>query len=66
MPGWHLHFISDDRRHGGHVLDLQGSHLDVQLQTVRRFEMTLPDSGTFISADLGRDMSNEMRQVEKP
>ena len=65
MPGWHLHFISDDRRSGGHVLDLLGNQLDVQLQTIRRFEMTLPDSGTFVTADLGKDLSREIHQVEK-
>ena len=65
MPGWHLHFISDDRRSGGHVLDLQGGPLDVRLQAIRRFEMTLPVSGTFAEADLSKDMSGEIRQVEK-
>jgi acetolactate decarboxylase len=65
MPGWHLHFLSDDRRHGGHVLSLRGSQLDVRLQMVRRFEMALPDSGTFVDADLGKDMSREIHQVEK-
>lgn len=65
LPGWHLHFVSDDRRHGGHVLSLLSGELDMQLQTIRRFEMTLPDHGTFVTADLSKDMSNEMNQVEK-
>lgn len=65
MPGWHLHFISDDRRHGGHVLDLRAGRLDVQLQTIRRFEMTLPGTGTFAAANLGKDLSEQIHQVEK-
>ena len=65
MPGWHLHFISADRRAGGHVLEFSGEDLDVRLQTIRRFEMTLPTSGGFVTADLGRDMSKEIHEVEK-
>jgi len=65
MPGWHLHFIRDDRQQGGHVLGLSGRGLAVQLQTVRRFEMTLPESGTFVNAELGGDLSKEIHAVEK-
>lgn len=65
MPGWHLHFISDDRRSGGHVLDLRSSRLDLRMQRINRFEMTLPDGGTFTKVDLGKDLSSEIRQVEK-
>lgn len=65
MPGWHLHFISDDRRRGGHVLGLRGSQLEVRVQTIRRFEMVLPERGTFVTADLGKDMSQEIHEVEK-
>ena len=65
MPGWHLHFISDDRARGGHVLALLGSELTVRLQTIRRFEMTLPAGGTFVAADLSQDMTKEIHQVEK-
>jgi acetolactate decarboxylase len=65
MPGWHLHFISADRRRGGHVLGLCGSQLRVRVQTIRRFEMDLPERGTFVTADLGKDMSREIHEVEK-
>ncbi len=65
MPGWHLHFISDDRTRGGHVLEIRARDLDVRLQTIRRFEMTLPAGGAFVTADLGKDMSKEIHEVEK-
>jgi acetolactate decarboxylase len=65
MPGWHLHFISSDRRHGGHVLGLKGHQMDIGIQTIRRFEMVLPASGGFVEADLGKDMSGEIHQVER-
>ena len=65
LPGWHLHFISDDRKTGGHVLGMESTQLTVQLQTIRKFEMTLPTGGTFATADLDKDLSKEIRAVEK-
>lgn len=29
--GWHFHFISDDRKHGGHILELAVKNGEVQL-----------------------------------
>ena len=65
MPGWHLHFISDDRSFGGHVLALGGGRMEIKMQTIGRFEMTLPESGTFVEAEIGRDMYEEIHRVEK-
>jgi len=36
VPGFHLHFISDDRSKGGHVLDLQSDSLDITLDPTPR------------------------------
>lgn len=41
-PGFHLHFISDERKSGGHVLDLTASNTDVQLDGTPGFYMSLP------------------------
>ena len=40
-PGYHFHFISDDRLHGGHVLDFEAGATDVQLDDTPRFTMAL-------------------------
>lgn len=64
MPGWHLHFISDDRKHGGHVLDGQLSTGWADIGELRRFEMVLPAGGKFFEADLGRQTADELRRIE--
>ena len=39
FPGYHFHFISDDRIHGGHVLDCLIEDADTQLQEVRELSV---------------------------
>ncbi|MFP5213142.1 MAG: acetolactate decarboxylase [Acidobacteriota bacterium] len=66
VPGYHLHFISDDRSSGGHVLELAIEQGTVEVDTCNRFLMILPESGgDFARVDLGRDRSKELEKVEK-
>lgn len=36
VPGFHLHFISDDRKQGGHLLDFQSDALSITLDPTKR------------------------------
>lgn len=65
LPGWHLHFITADRTGGGHVLELAGSDLRAQLQTIRQLQMTLPTGGRFYQANMSGDASKELEKAEK-
>jgi acetolactate decarboxylase len=65
VPGYHLHFISDDRTMGGHVLGCTLRSGDVALDTTPRFTMVLPDTISFSSADLTGDRTDELATVEK-
>lgn len=67
VPGYHLHFLSQDRRHGGHILDLTAdSGCVIESADCRRFELRLPGSGSgFSRASLERDRSVELHQVER-
>ena len=42
VSGWHLHFISEDRTRGGHVLDSRASTLHVQLDPSGELHVELP------------------------
>lgn len=43
VPGHHLHLISDDRRHGGHLLDLVIERATVHIDTSDELHVELPD-----------------------
>lgn len=65
VPGWHLHFISDDRTKGGHVLGFTSTGGKLQIDVCNRFYMLLADQGQFAALDLSQDRSEELERVEK-
>jgi acetolactate decarboxylase len=65
VPGYHLHFISDDKTKGGHILDFTTVGGNLQLDVCNRFYMILPEQEQFAALDLSRDRSAELEKVEK-
>ncbi|MEI8206528.1 MAG: acetolactate decarboxylase [Kiritimatiellales bacterium] len=65
VPGWHLHFISKDRKLGGHILDFSSFGGALQIDTCNRFYMILPEQQQFSTLDLSQDRSKELEKVEK-
>lgn len=65
MSGYHLHFISDDRSFGGHVLGLELSSGSARIGEIRNLVVVLPiDQPDFRRADLGKDRAVELEQAE--
>ena len=62
--GWHFHFISDDTKAGGHVLDLKADNAFIEWDCTDEFDMLLPDTQDFHSMDLAQDQSEDIRKVE--
>jgi acetolactate decarboxylase len=66
VEGYHLHFISDDRRTGGHILDLTVPvNTNVEYDITPGFAMALPTSGEFTGVDLSQDLSGDLTKIEK-
>lgn len=65
VPGWHLHFLSDDRTAGGHVLDCRGSDLDVRMQDIADVRLAMPETTAFLEADLSQDPTAELEIAER-
>jgi len=42
VPGYHLHFLADDRRHGGHVLEVTLVRGDAAVEGVGELHVVLP------------------------
>ena len=43
-PGLHLHFLSEDKQHSGHVMDVKFSTATVELQSVTNLNLHIPDT----------------------
>ena len=64
VPGYHLHFLTADKRHGGHLLECRPRHIRIRLQHIARLELGLPLTLDYLTADLGRDTSQDLREAE--
>lgn len=52
VPGYHFHFISDDRATGGHVLDYCLGDGTVEIDHTSSLHLELPETQAFSNADL--------------
>ena len=64
LPGWHFHFLSQDKTTGGHILGLQADSLSLQLNPILDWELLLPENPEFASRDLCEDLSAKTAAVE--
>ncbi|MDT8357898.1 MAG: acetolactate decarboxylase [Methanomicrobiaceae archaeon] len=66
VPGFHLHYLSDDLQKGGHILDLVvPAGATVEYDITPEFTMLLPTSGPFTGVDLSQDLTEELERIEK-
>ncbi|WP_127848101.1 acetolactate decarboxylase [Lacticaseibacillus hulanensis] len=65
-PGFHLHFLSDDHTFGGHVLDVQGTDGQLQMQQFSDFNLHLPvASKPFMRQDFtSKQITADIEQAE--
>jgi len=65
VPGYHFHFLSDDRQHGGHLLDCAAGPLRLRMEALTDFHLALPEIESFLKADLSRNAANELAYAEQ-
>ena len=53
-PGYHFHFISADRKAGGHVLEFQLRDVKIEIDDISAFTMVLPGDKEFYGLDLSK------------
>lgn len=64
VPGYHLHLLSDDHQYGGHVFDVTGCDLSVEIMEDDQLVLALPETAAFLSADLSADPSHALAKSE--
>jgi acetolactate decarboxylase len=62
--GFHLHFISEDKASGGHVLDCTISDVKIEIDYSRGLDVSLPETSDFYNADLTTTGSSDLNDVE--
>ena len=64
-PGWHFHFVSEDRTRGGHVFELVLEQGKVQLDKIHSIEIRLPDEPAFDTYALKEASGDDIKKVEQ-
>lgn len=63
--GWHLHFLSEDKKFGGHVFEASMSAGDCLLQKMDRIDIQLPNDAAFDTYSLKEASKDEIKEVEQ-
>ncbi|HEU4917602.1 MAG TPA: acetolactate decarboxylase [Acidimicrobiia bacterium] len=64
VPGYHFHFISDDRQLGGHLLAMEAGTLEVGIHIESELHVAIPETEEFLAADLSGDHQEALLQAE--
>jgi len=65
VPGYHLHFITEDRKAGGHVLELQTDTVTARTEGTHEYHLVLPHNNSFYRSDLSKEKKGELDKAEK-
>ena len=65
VPGMHLHFLSDDLAHGGHLLSCRPRRVRAGIQPLYTLELALPTTPYYLGWDFQRDVRRDLDKAEK-
>jgi acetolactate decarboxylase len=65
VPGYHFHFLSADRKRGGHVLECRAVDVTIGGCAMHEMHVSLPETAEFLKADLSRNPSEDLMSAER-
>ena len=63
--GWHMHFLSEDRKSGGHVFDINLTRGNASFCRITSLEIRIPDTPAFDTYALKGASQEEIKSVEQ-
>lgn len=63
--GFHFHFLSRDKKQGGHILEFNGKDLKIEIATLKTFEMDTPNDKAFQNFEFKKTENESLRKVEQ-
>jgi len=65
LPGYHLHFISDDFTMGGHLLECSMKAGTILIDTTTEYHMLLPENEHFAQTNFNSVPEEDKQKAEK-
>ncbi len=63
-PGYHIHFLTEDRQHGGHLIECALGKVRIGIQHVPKLDVGLPMTLDYLTTDLTRDIGKDLHKAE--
>jgi len=64
VPGYHFHFITDDRSGGGHLLGIKILKAKVEIMEIKNFDLIIPDTKQFNKMKFKLKKHKALQKVE--
>ena len=65
VPAYHLHFLTEDRKSGGHLLECQIENVRIEIDYTSNLYLVLNKQDKFYQADLTKERQTELEKIEK-
>jgi len=65
VSGFHFHFLSHDKKQGGHMLEFKGKDLKIEVARLKTFEMETPNDKGFREFKFIKEANQSLRKVER-
>ncbi len=65
VPDYHFHFITEDKRAGGHLLECQTQNVSIEIDYTSNSYLALPEDEDFYKAELSKENRAVLEKVEK-
>lgn len=65
VHGLHMHFLSQDLLHGGHLLECRPVKAKISIQFIEPLELSLPVTVDYLTQDFVRDTGKDLDRAER-
>ncbi|MFN7118690.1 MAG: acetolactate decarboxylase [Saprospiraceae bacterium] len=64
VPGYHLHYISDDHKNGGHIFEFTSDRLAIEVDFIKGYVVEPNTDADFAKVDLSKNRQKELEEIE--
>ncbi|MEP6616452.1 MAG: acetolactate decarboxylase [Ginsengibacter sp.] len=65
IPGYHFHFLSEDKINGGHVTDFTWKDVEIEIQELHQLQLLLPQTYDFRNFNFQKNRSADLKKLER-
>lgn len=65
VAGYHFHFMSKDKKKGGHLINCEITDALVEVQLTHNFQMLLPTDKNYLKMELSKANQSDIHKIEK-